>query len=167
MFIYSIRASTIRFFAVIVLTLALLVGAVGFGSSALVSVSGDSTAENPVTYRFDKVYTPEDRITFLSQFGIEVKSDPIEEESFTMPQNFDRVLLGYNEIQKAQGLDISKYVKKKVTRYTYEVTNAPCAGTVYVNLLMHRNRVIGCDVSSADPSGFVKPLTEFSKLKTE
>lgn len=85
-----------------------------------------------------------------------------------MPENFDRVMMGYNEVQKAQGLDLSKYQKKKVTRYTYEVANAPeGTGTLFVTLLVSRDRVIGCDVSTADPKGFVKPLTQFSALLGE
>ena len=64
---------------------------------------------------------------------------------------------GYNEIQKTQGLDLSRYRKKKVTRYTYEVTNYPdYAGTVYANLIVYRGRIVAADLSSADPSGFVR-----------
>ena len=76
-----------------------------------------------------------------------------------MPENFDRVILGYNEIQKLQGLDLSKYSRKRVTRYTYEVEGYPdYEGKVNATLLVYRNRIIGCDISSADPEGFVKPL---------
>ena len=73
-----------------------------------------------------------------------------------MPEEFDRVMQGYNEIQKTQGLDLSRYRKKKVTRYTYEVTNYPdYEGTVYANLIVYRGRIIAADLSSADPLGFV------------
>ena len=76
-----------------------------------------------------------------------------------MPESFDRIMLGYNEIQKAQGLDLSGYAKKRITRYTYEMDGYDgYEGTVYVNLLVYRSRVIGCDISSADPEGFVEPL---------
>lgn len=166
MFIYSIRASTIRFFAVIVLTIGLLVGALGFGGSAMISASAQQAA-GETNYRFDRIRTPEDRIGFLAQFGVEVTDAPAEEESFTMPQNFDRVLVGYNEIQKSQGLNIAKYARKKVTRYTYEVRNAPGGIPMYVTLLTHRDRVIGCDVASGDPAGFVRPLTDFPKMLAE
>ena len=41
-------------------------------------------------------------------------------------------------------------------RYTYEVTNYPDAqGTVYANILIYRNKVIGGDVCSADVTGFI------------
>ena len=163
MFVYSVRASTVRFFAILALTLAVLVSLLAVGGRSAVYAS----AAGAEGYDFSGIKEDADRIAFLRQFGIEVKEGSMEEESFTMPENFDRVMMGYNEIQKMQGLDISKYQKKKVTRYTYEVSNAPeDAGTLYVTLLVYRNRVIGCDVSTADPEGFVKPLTHFSDLSS-
>jgi hypothetical protein len=81
-----------------------------------------------------------------------------------MPKDFDRVVTEYNELQRRQGLDLSKYTGKRVTRYTYEVKNYEgYEGTVYVNLLVYRDKVIGCDISSADPTGFVAPLIKLAK----
>lgn len=161
MFVCSVRASTVRFFAILALTLAVLVSLLAVGSRNAVYAS----AAGAEGYDFSGVKEDADRIAFLRQFGIEVKEGSGKEESFVMPENFDRVMMGYNEVQKMQGLDISKYQKKKVTRYTYEVANAPeDAGTLYVTLLVYRDRVIGCDVSTADPTGFVKPLTRFSEI---
>ncbi len=41
-------------------------------------------------------------------------------------------------------------------RYTYEITNYEgYEGTVYVNLLVYRNKIVGGDVCSADASGFI------------
>jgi hypothetical protein len=69
--------------------------------------------------------------------------------------------LGYNELQRRQGLDISKYAKKKITRYTYTVSNYEgYDGEVKANLLIYRNRIIACDISSADPGGFVEPIVK-------
>ena len=84
-----------------------------------------------------------------------------------MPDSFDRVILGYNELQKRQGLDLSKYAKKRVTRYSYRVSNYDSDGEVYANLFVYRGRIVACDISSADPEGFVIPLTlvERDKLK--
>ena len=163
MFICSVRASSVRFFAAIFLTLALLICALAFGGADAVSAMSDGTGD----YSFSGVRDEAGRLSFLSQFGVEVKSTPVEEETFAVPENFDRVMMGYNEIQKAQGLDISKYEKKKVTRYTYEVTNADYDGTVYANIIVYRGHVIACDVSTADPRGFVKPLTDFAALREQ
>lgn len=156
MFIYSVRGSTVKFFAVIALTLALLAGVLLFGGFGSVAASVNSDV------KLGGIRTNEDRIAFISQFGIKVKEEPKESDSFSVPENFDRVISGYNEIQKSQGLDISKYKNKKVTRYTYEAEGySDYSGTVYVNLIIYRNTVIACDVSSADPSGFVEPLIKF------
>lgn len=161
MFICSVRASTIRFFLVIALTLAALFTWFGLSMGQTVAASGEEG------YRYTGAREEEGRIAFLRQFGIEVKTEGAEEETFTVPENFDRVLLGYNEVQKAQGLDIAKYRRKKLTRYTYEVTNSDAGGTVYVNLLVYRDKVVGADVCSADPRGFVLPLTEFNKASSD
>ena len=51
---------------------------------------------------------------------------------------------------------MSKYKNKQIMRYTFTVTNYPSyEETVYANVLVYRNRVIGGDICSADVSGFV------------
>ena len=77
-------------------------------------------------------------------------------ETVTVPETFDKVFAAYNELQKEQGLNLSKYRGKEVTRYTFRVTNYEgYEGKVFANVLVYRNRVIGGDVCSADTSGFV------------
>lgn len=155
MFVYSVRASTVKFFTVIGIVLVLLAVAVGIGDNAAVYASGT------VEVNYGGIKTNEDRLEFIESFGIKVNSEPKEEKSFTMPEDFDRVILGYNELQKKQGLDISKYAKKKVTRYTYDVTNYSDEGVyVTVNLLVYRSRIIACDMSSGEVGGFVYPLCD-------
>ena len=66
-------------------------------------------------------------------------------------------------MQKKQGLDLSKYAKKRVTRYTYTVTNYDSDGAVFANLFVYRGKIIACDISSADPKGFVVPLALVDK----
>lgn len=155
MFIYSIRASTIKFFMVIILSLAILAGIFVVNEFA----ADTSTAADAID--FSGIKTESDRIKFISQFIPEISGDEVERVEFSIPENFDRVLRSYNEIQKAQGLDVTKYKNKKVVRYTYELPSyEDYKGTVYVNLILYRNTVIACDVSSADPDGFVKPLVK-------
>ena len=109
MFIYSVRASTVKFFGFIALTLALLTcAAVVSSDNTVLAASADSTVN------FSGIKTNSDRVEFIEQFGIEVDDEAIEEKSFKMPDNFDRVIIGYNELQKKQGLDLSKYAKKRV-----------------------------------------------------
>ena len=92
----------------------------------------------------------------LKQFGFDCAKDALEVCEITLPSQFDGVLCDYNEIQKRQGLDLSKYKKKNVMRYTYKITNYEgFDGTVYANLLVYRNKVIGGDICSADIKGFL------------
>ncbi len=162
MFIYSIRGSTVKLFGVMALAIVLLFGIALSGSANSISASSSATEID-----FSGIKTNEDRVKFIENFGIKVDETPVEEEAFRMPENFDRVILGYNELQKKQGLDLSKYQKKRVTRYTYKVTNYDAEGDVYANLFVFRGKIVACDICSANPDGFVVPLTlvENSKLK--
>jgi len=153
MFIYSLRASTLKFFGILCVALVTLITLIAF-IPAQAQESTETAGEVEIVY--DKIKTEEDRVEFLRQFGWEVKGEPVKVAEVTIPSEFDKVFTGYNEIQKRQGLDLSEYKKKKVTRYTYEITNYEGAeGVVYANILVYRNRVIGGDVCSADTTGFI------------
>jgi len=156
MFIYSLRASTLKFFAVVCVALVTLITLITFiPDYSSVSTSAEDNS-NSATYSYDKIKTNDDRIGFLSQFGWKVKPEVVENVEITVPSTFDKIFVGYNEIQKNQGLDLSKYKNKKVMRYTYEVTNYEgYNGTVYATVLIYRNKVIGGDVCSADVKGFI------------
>ena len=157
MFVYTCRAGTIRFFAVIVLAVAALAALVIFVPAYQPVSAGADSSDEAVRISYDRIKTNEDRVKFLSQFGYEVSEDPIETVEITLPEKFDKVYAGYNELQKAQGLDLSKYRRKTVMRYTYEVKNYDGYNGVKVlaNVIVYRGRVIGGDVCSADPQGFV------------
>ena len=155
MFIYSMRASTLKFFAVVCVALVTMITLIAFLPS-FDGVSASATVGDEIEVSFEKVKTNEDRVRFLSQFGWKVKSEPVVSAEVTLPESFDKIFMGYNEIQKGQGLDLSKYKSKEVMRYTYEVTNYDgYNGTVYATLLVYRNKVIGGDVCSADADGFI------------
>ena len=160
MFVYTIRASTLKFVMCIVLCFAVLVTLISIGTSETVFASANGREIN-----YGGMRTNEDRVAFIEGFGIKVKSDPVSEESFTLPENFDRVIMGYNQIQKNQGLDLTKYHNKRVTHYAYEVTNYDHTGSVYVNLIVYRNKIIAADISSASDGGFVLALTEIDAAK--
>ncbi len=156
MFIYSIRASTLKLFLCIGLCLAILFTLLAFGSTDAVyaSVSGKEI-------NYGGMKTNEDRVKFIEGFGIQVKDDPSREESFTLPDDFDRIIEGYNQVQRAQGLDLTRYKGKRVTHYAYEVTNYKWNGTVYVNLIVWRSKIIAADISSTADGGFISSLVDF------
>lgn len=150
MFVCSIRSTTLKFIAAIALSLTVL-----FVLVALIPTAGAAEVE-AAAIRYDGVGENADRISFISQFGWQVDETPVETAQVTVPQEFDTVYLGYNELQKEQGLNLKKYQGKEVTRYTYQIKNYPdYEGTVYISLLVYRDHVIGGDVCSADVNGFV------------
>ena len=164
MFIYSIKASTIK--------LAAVIGAAAVALAVIVIAAPEYTpqttaaiAEANAEYRYDKIKTNEDRIKFLDQFGWKVDSEPIEEVTMKIPREFDRVMSTYNELQKRQGLDLTKYKGREVTRYSYNVTNYPgYEGKVTANVIVYKSRVIGGDVSSSDVEGFIGTFEFLGKL---
>lgn len=118
-------------------------------------VSGVSAFADSENITYTGVKTNEDRVEFLEQFGWTVDSTPVEEKEIVIPSEFDQVMSDYNNMQKQQGLDLEKYRRKTVTKYTYNVTNYEnYTGTIYANILVYRGRVIGGDISTADVSGF-------------
>lgn len=154
MFIYSMRAGTIRFFGVICLALAALVTLIAFVPE-LQPVSAEA-GEELQEISYEKVKTNEDRIAFLAQFGWQVDQTPTESTTVAIPREFDKVFAAYNELQKRQGLDLSSYASRTAQRYTYTVTNYEgYDGTVLANVLIYRGRVIGGDICAADTNGFI------------
>lgn len=154
MFIYSMRAGTLRFFGVICLALVALVSLVVFVPE-LQPVSAE-TGEAGETIRYEKIKTNEERIAFLREFGWEVEETPSESTTVEIPAEFDKVFAAYNELQRRQGLDLTSYASRTVERYTYTVTNYEgYDGAVQANLLIYRGRVIGGDICSASSDGFI------------
>lgn len=158
MFIYSMRAGTIRFFGILSIALVALVTLIAFVPELEpAAATGNEIVEATESISFEKIRDNEDRIAFLAQFGWQVEENPIESTTVTIPREFDKVFAAYNELQRTQGLDLSGYGGRTVERYTYKITNYEgFEGTVYANLLISRNRVIGGDICSADTNGFVQ-----------
>ena len=116
MFVTILRANTLKLIGITALSFIIVAALVIFVPSY------ESTlASTKINY--DKVYSNSDRVEFISGFGWQVSQTPVEEIEVAIPAEFDTVYLGYNDIQKAQGLNLAKYKGKNVVRYTYEVTN--------------------------------------------
>lgn len=155
MFIYSVKASTLKFAAIVA------VGIAVFAALFILIPPIESSVQDreAVSVNYDKIKTNDDRRAFLSSLGYEVSESAIENVKVKIPSEFDKIYAGYNEIQKEQGFDLSKYKNKEIERYTYTVTNyAGYEGTVYANLLIYRGKVVGGDICSADSAGFVHGL---------
>lgn len=153
MFIYSLKASTLKFVAVLSVALVTLITLIAFIPAQSDSVSAAAEID------YSGIKTGEDRIAFFGQFGWQVKPEPVACVEVRIPEEFDKVLSAYNEIQKGQGLDLTKYKGKTVQRYTYEIQNYDgYNGVVYANIIVYRNKVVAGDVCSADVGGFMHGL---------
>ena len=155
MFIYSIKGNTLKLLGIIAIAVvAVIVLLIALPSES--TVMAGSIFEGSDTVNYDRIKTDDSRREFLRQFGWETEESAVEEVEIRIPEDFDRIMNSYNEVQKSQGLDLSKFKGKTAMRYTYSITNYPdYSGTVYANVIIYKNRVIGGDVCSADVEGFI------------
>ena len=99
------------------------------------------------------------RVKFLTDFGWEVVPSPRESSQVKIPQEAGRLFARYNNLQKAQGYDLTGYAGKKVMRYVYEVTNYPGAKEpVYATVLVCKNKIIGGDITATGSGGKIRPF---------
>ena len=165
MFICTVKANTLKFIGVVglaVLSLAVII----FCIPEYTPVTTNSIAVSVSKYNFEKIKTAEDVEEFLAQFGWEFEKEPIEEVTMKIPAEFDKVMNAYNELQKNQGLDLSKYKGKQVTRYTYTVTNYPERnGGVQANLYVCEELPVAGDLCCPGENGFQLPLISSDPAK--
>jgi len=135
----------------------------GGGEDNFVSVSDE--AQISVAER--KIKTNEERVALLRECGWQVDEEPIEFIEVKIPREFDGVYNDYNDIQKRQGMDLSKFSGKRVMRYTYKVNNYRNEDSVVANLIVYRDKLIGGDVSSPKLGGFMHGILENSEKKAE
>lgn len=103
--------------------------------------------------------TNEDRIAYLQSLGWDVEPEPVETLQFLLPDTLEEPYLSYNELQLTQGFDLTQYVGKQVTRYTYTVTNHPqCPQGVQANLYVCDQLPVAGDILCAGADGFQDTL---------
>ena len=100
------------------------------------------------------------RVAYLQSLGWEVSAEPAQTQQVRIPEQMDEVLERYNELQLAQGLDLSGHLGKHAMRYVYTVANYPDAeGEVYATLLVRSGKLIAADLSGTAGGGFLRALT--------
>lgn len=151
MFVCSCKAASIRLGVALVLAFSILL------TLLIVLPSGNNVpvdAETRITY--SEVKSEQDVRKFLQSLKWEIKPDSMTSEEVTIPSDFNEIYTEYNDLQKSQGLDLSKYKRKTVMRYTYEISNfKDWDGIVYATVLVYRDKIIGGDICSADANGFI------------
>ena len=97
------------------------------------------------------------RVNFLKGFGWEVTTTPVESGQVRIPTETTEVFDRYNQLQQAQGYDLTKYSGKKVMRYVYKVTNYPGAtDPVFATVLVYKNQIIGGDITNTAAGGKIQ-----------
>lgn len=103
--------------------------------------------------------TNEERVAYLESLGWDVDPEPVETLQFLLPDTLEEPYLSYNQLQLAQGFDLSQYTGKQVTRYTYTVTNDPrCAQGVQANLYVCEEVPVAGDILCTGADGFQDTL---------
>lgn len=103
--------------------------------------------------------TNEDRVAYLQALGWEVDPEPVETLQFLLPETLEEPYVSYNQLQLAQGFDLTQYTGKQVTRYTYTVTNDPrCEQGVQANLYICEEIPVAGDILCTGANGFQDTL---------
>ena len=100
------------------------------------------------------------RVAYLENCGWKVESPAMKEETILIPKEFSPVFEEYNQLQKQQGFDLSRYSGKEVTLYTYRVVDSNLGDNVLASLYVCNGCVIGGDVHSTALDGFMVSLKQ-------
>ena len=112
---------------------------------------------NSATTAAPAISSNDGRVKFLTDFGWEVSTSPVESSQVKIPQEQTEVYNRYNTLQKSQGYDLSQYAGKTVMRYVYKINNFPDATEpVYATLLVYKNQVIGGDITDTGAKGVIQ-----------
>ena len=125
----------------------LLVGAIQ-KASALREL--EDAGDRPVSVRSER-----NGADYLSSLGWEVETPAVSHGTVVIPRTFTSVLEDYNELQKQQGFDLSRYCGSEVEMYTFRVSNSSEPGEVLAVLYVCDGAVIGGDVHSTALDGFM------------
>lgn len=150
MFVYTLKATTLKYIGVMAMCIVAVVMTVALvPADSSPNIKEIQTSAQPADFK--NVKSKEDRVRFLESYGWEVDSNSESTAEVTVPEEFDSVYSAYNDIQLSQGLNLEKYKGKEVKCYTYNITNYENA---VATLMIYKNKVIGGDVSSAQTDGF-------------
>lgn len=137
----------------------LAVIAMGVVMAALIILMGRLPAEEESS--LPQLTDNSQRVAYLQSLGWEVEPEPLETLQFLLPDTLAEPYLTYNELQKAQGFDLTACCGKQVARYTYAVTNYPgrTAG-VQANLYICEDLPVAGDVLCPGAQGFQEALVQ-------
>ena len=129
---------------------------------AIIALFGKNDENNAVSTMSDN----DNRVQFLESQGWQVITSPKESSQVKIPTEMTPVYSRYNDLQKSQGYDLSRYAGKNVMRYVYKVNNYPDAvDPVYATVLVYKNQVIGGDITDTSAGGKVQGFKKNQEKK--
>lgn len=146
MFIYTLKFDRKKAIFIVIMAALIL-----FGIIMLVTIDAPDKAEQSNA----KVSSEEKGANYLASLGWKVDLPALNKETVLIPKTFTDVFNKYNALQQSQGYDLKEYAGKEVELYTYKVTNHESTDTVYAQLYVFKNKVIGGDIHSSSLDGFM------------
>ena len=95
---------------------------------------------------------------FLISRGWSVSEHAPEVSELTVPETFNEVYNAYNELQKAQGYDLTPYRGRRITKYLFHIENYPGRpgdASIRAAVLISDGEIVGGDICSVRPDGFM------------
>ena len=146
--------------------LAILAAVAGLIIALVLLLQGGS--EETVATATGAISNNDARVQFLTSCGWEVSTSPAESSQVRIPEESTEVFDRYNALQKSQGYDLSPFAGKTVMRYVYKINNYPDATEpVYATLLIHKNQIIGGDVTDTSAQGRIQGLQNNAAAPTD
>ena len=149
MFIYTLKFDRKKAIFIVIMASLIL-----FGIIMLATIETPEKVENTST----RISDEEKGAGYLSSLGWKVELPAQKRETVIIPEKFNDVFNKYNALQQSQGYDLEKYAGKEVELYTYKVINHESNDTVYAQLYVYKNKVIGGDIHSSSIDGFMSGL---------
>ena len=141
--------------------IAALAAVAGVIIALILLLGGGSTAEPTAA---PSVAGNDGRVEFLKNLGWEISISPVESGQVRIPQEENEIFSRYNDLQKSAGYDLSQHAGKTVMRYVYKVNNFPGATEpVYATLLVHKDQIIGGDITNTAAGGTMQALVKNSQ----
>ena len=150
MFVYSVKSKHVKIILLIVFVVVSCI------TLTFLSIDSKETAKSgSVSLNAE---TNEERLQFISQFGWDVDTEPVEVREVIIPTEFDDTYTNYNKIQKEQGFDLLQHTGERAKRWSYTVKNykgyenKKC---IMANILVLDGKIIGGDICSVELDGFM------------
>ena len=97
-------------------------------------------------------------VSFLAAHGWTADASACEKTAVQIPERFGAVYENYNEIQLAQGFDLSPCRGRVLTRYTFPVTDPPddAEGPVLANVFFDGDAIVAADLCAVGINGWIR-----------